>query len=239
MPLIHLDNLQPFQAVNLLSDPGRIAGPKVIPSCMMIRIDWTLLTGKVGHNVMYAAWSGSPSISTTLADSLKAAFVNGAVWTTLAAFIPAGTSLKSVTLLDVRNATSSEVVSTSAAVPGSGTGNSPGDELAVVLTLKTANRGPSGRGRIYVPMNAQGTAGPAGVISAGAVSALSAWGQSNLKAAIDSQVGPMSLGLPARAAYTSPITGRSFPARAAQTLVITQTVCRNNTWDTQRRRGLK
>jgi hypothetical protein len=239
MPLIRLSDLEQFAAVNLNSDLGHIAGPKIIPNCAMVRINWNLTDGKVGHNVMYASWSGTPSLSATLAESLRAAFVAGTPWSTLAAFFGTTTSLASVTLLDVRSNNATEINSTGAATPGVSGGTLMPDEVAAVITLRTAGRGPSGRGRIYVPGWASNAQGSGGVMGAAVVAALTNWAVTNVKAAIDSQLGPLSLGLPARAAYTSPVTGRVFPARPAGTVVVTSVVCRNNTWDSQRRRGLK
>src|SRR4029453_2524292 len=236
--IVAFDSLQPFQAVNLLSDPGHIAGPVVIPNACRIRINWNLGDGKVAHNICYAQWNGTPALTVALADSVKAALVNGATWTALAAFINTATSLASVTLLDVRSATATEVTSAAAATVGAGTAALP-DEVAVVLTLRTANRGPSGRGRIYIPGFAQAAMQSGNVISPGAVTAVTNWGQSNLMPAASTTVGPLALGLPARSAYTSPTTGRIFPARAATTVIVTSTICRNNTWDSQRRRGLQ
>jgi hypothetical protein len=237
--MVALSSLEQFAAVNLNSDLGHLAGPKIIPNCAMIRLNWNLTNTKVAHNILYASWSGTPSLTVALADSLKTAFVGGATWTTLAGFIPSTTSLASVTLQDVRTATATEITSIAAATPGGAGGAAIPDEVALCLTLRTANRGPSGRGRIYVPGWAINAIGAGGVVGAAIVAALSAWGTTNLKAAIDSQVGPMSLGLPARAAYTSLATGRVFPARAATTVVVTSLSCRNNSWDSQRRRGNK
>lgn len=239
MPVILLENLQQFAAVNLLSDPGRIAGPKVIPSAAMVRINWNFVSGKVGHNVLYATFNGTPALSTSLADAIKAAITTGAAWTALAGFMHTGASLAGITLLDVRDAVHSEINSTTAAVPGtSATTTAIPDEVAICVTLRTASRGPSGRGRMYLG----GFAGNAiqntpGIVS-GLVTAGTNWSEL-VRTTITSQLGAQVLGLPARAAYTSALTGRVFPARAATTIPVTQAIVRNNTWDSQRRRGLK
>lgn len=240
MRIVPVESLQQFAAVQLLSDPGHIAGPVVIPNAMRIRLNWTLGNGKVAHNILYAQWTGSPTISTSLADTVKNGLVNGGTWTTLAAFLVTTASLTSVTLQDARTAVAAEFTSTVAATPGTGAGPQMPDEVAAVVTLRTGNRGPSGRGRIYIPgWITTGTIGAGGVIAATVVTALQNWATTNLKGTIDSTVGPLSLGLPGRAAYTSDRTGRQFPARAATTVTVTSCQVRNNTWDSQRRRGLR
>lgn len=239
MPVVFLENVQQFAAVNLLLDPGRIAGPKVIPSCAMVRINWNLVSGKVGHNVLYATYNGTPALSTALADAIKAAITTGATWTALAAFMHVNASLASVTLLDVRDAVHAEINSTTAAAPGtSATTTALPDEVAVCVTLRTASRGPSGRGRFYVPCWAgNAIQGPPGILP-GVITATTNWAEL-VRTTIGSQIGTQVIGLPARAAYTSPTTGRQFPARAATTVPVTQALVRNNSWDSQRRRGLR
>jgi hypothetical protein len=61
----------------------------------------------------------------------------------------------------------------------------------------------------------------------------------SLSPTISSNLGAMVLGLTHRAAYTSPITGRQFPDRPAGVIPLTGLAVRGNTWDSQRRRGLK
>lgn len=239
MRLVALSDLTQFAAVNITSDPGRLPGPKVIPNCALFRLNWTLGDGKTAHNICYGAYTGSPALSVTQANSGMSFLTSGGVWTALAAFIHPTCLLASVTLLDVRSNTGTEITSTLPAVPGTSTGTALPDEVAANITLRTANRGPSGRGRVYIPGWATNALGAGNVIAAGAVTALNNWASSILPGAIATAVGPMQLGLPARQAYTSPITGRNFPARAATTVPITSLVVRDNHWDSQRRRGLR
>lgn len=239
MRLVNLSNLQPFQAVNLLSDPGSIAGPKVIPNCCQVRLNWSQPNGKQAHMFAYANWSGSPPLSTTVATNLFNQIFTGAAWSTLQPFLATTGSIQSLTLLDIRTTTGIEFTSTGAAQPGTSTGTAYPEETAICITLKTANRGQSGRGRMYLPILATTAGGAGGLIAAACVTAVTNWAANNLKPQIDSQLGQMSLALPARAAYTSPVTGRQFPARNAQTVPIIQVLCRDNHWDSQRKRGLR
>ena len=237
MRTLRLENLQPFQAINLLSDPGAIPGPVVIPDCAMFRINWNLTNGKMASNVLHARWTGTPVLTPAVAEAARAALVAGSQWSGLAGFLAPGAALASVTLLDMRSATATAVQSTGAATPGTSVGTAQPDEVSLTVTLRTANRGPSGRGRFYVPGFATNALGTGGVAAAAAVAALTAW-LGNINTAIG-PIGPLALALPARQAYVSDATGRVFPARAASTVLVNAMLVRNNTWDSQRRRGLK
>lgn len=238
-PLLRLDSFEPFQAINLLLDPGAIPGPVVIPNCARVRLNWNLTGGTVAHNVLYAQYDGDPGLSPAVAEAIRSSITAPGNWTTLAGFIAPTASLAGVTVLDVRDATSTEFNSTGSAVPGTSTGTALPDEVAAVVTLRTGNRGPAGRGRMYLPGFATNAGGTGGVIAAACVTAITAWASTQLANAIATNVGTLSLGLRARAAYTSPITGRVFPARPAAAVPVTSIVCRDNHWDSQRRRGLK
>jgi hypothetical protein len=237
--IVRLDSLQQFAAINTLSDPGYINGPKVIPNACMVRLNWQLTDGKVAHNVLYATYNGTPALSTVLAQQVFAAISTGASWTALAAFLIPTSTLTGVTLLDVRSNVGTEFQSTGAPVPGTSTGTALPDEVAAAVKLSTLNRGPSGRGRYYIPGFASNAVGAGGVIAAGCVTAINNWAGNVANSGLSAIIGPQVLGLPARAAYTSPITGRNFPARNAQTVALTGVQMKDNHWDSQRRRGLK
>ena len=236
-PIMRLDQVQQFAAINLLVDPGAIHGPKIIPNTAQIKLNWSLTDGRIAHNFLYANYTGSPAFTNTIAQQVYAALIAGAGWTGMAAFIASTTSLTGVSLLDIRSSAGHEFNSTGAAAPGTAAGVALPDEVAICVTLGTANRGPSGRGRIYLPGWASGAAGTSGTINAATVSAITAW-LNNVGTAVGI-IGGMVLALPARQAYTSPVTGRQFPARAAGNVPITTLAVRDNHWDSQRRRGLK
>lgn len=239
MPIRRFDALQQFAAVDVLSDPGYLPGPAVIPNACMVRLNWSLVNGRIAHNILYAQYSGSPALSTALADTIFTGITNPAQWTALAAFLAPGCQLTGVTLVDVRSLTGLEFTSTAAAKPGTGAGKAMPDEVALVVTLKTNTRGASGRGRFYIPGWTGDAVGANGVVLAGAVTAASNWADGVVRPAITGTIGAMALGLRGRQAYTSPITGRQFPARQATTLPILAATVKDNHWDSQRRRGLK
>lgn len=235
--ILNLDNVSTFQATSL-TDGGYLPGPKIIPNTCMVRLNWSLTDGKIGHNVMYVNYTGTPALSSAVAQSVFAALTTGANWTALSAMLATTTSLTGVTVLDIRSSTGTAFDSTGAAVPGTAPGVALPDEVAAVVTARTALRGPSGRGRIYIPgWSGTATAG-GGIMSGPAVTALTNWAGGTMNGALQ-LIGVPVIAHPARQAYTSLATGRHFDARPAGNVPITTYAVRDNHWDSQRRRGLK
>jgi hypothetical protein len=238
-PVLRYDAVQQFAAINVLTDPGYLPGPKVIPNTAQVVLNWNLTDAKVAHNVLYAQYTGTPAFTAAVAQAIFAAITTGAQWTAFAGFLATTTSLRSVSILDIRSTTGVLFTSTGTAAPGTAAGAALPDEVALAVRLSTAERGPSGRGRYYVPGWAINAIGTSGTVAAAAVTALQSWAQIAVSGALSSNIGAQVLGLPARAAYTSPITGRQFPARSARNVALTAITVPDNHWDSQRRRGLK
>lgn len=238
MPLINLANYQQLAAINVLSDPGHIAGPIIIPNAVQVILDWTTASGRGAKNILYGSVGGSFTPTATIADAILTALTTGASWTAFAALISSSTALAHVILRDVRSANQPLVSSTQAAHPGTNASISLPNEVALVVTLRTALTGQANRGRMYLPGygSDQNTAG--NVVVAGAVTATQNWINNNFFAALSGQGLTWSLGHPARAAYTGS-TGAQHPARVASLVPITLGLVRDNHWDSQRRRGLK
>lgn len=205
----------------------------------MVILRWSLTNGKLARNVMWGQHTAATPPTTAIADALFSAIKTGGGWTGLAAFLATGTQLLGVTLLDVRVANQVGVDSTSAAVPGTSASAALPDEVALVYTIRTARSGPGGRGRVFLPGFATNALGTGGMAAAAAVTAVNTWIGSTVGPAITTNVGPWALGLQARQAYTSPTTGRQFPARQDVALPVGQGSAANNRWDTQRKRGLR
>ena len=237
MPIIRLENFTPFQAINVLSDPGHIGGPVIIPSCAQITLNWTLDSGRIGHCVLYGRYSGSYAGTQTQANALMAALTTGGAFSALAAFWSTTQGLSTVSLRDV-NTQDNPIVSSNAGV-GVGSSASPSlpNEVALVSTLRTAKAGRSGRGRMYVPCWATNALGAGNVAAAAAVTALNNW-TATFTSALSGQGYVWVLGLPHRIAYTG-TTGTQHPDRPATSVPVTSSVVRDNHWDSQRRRGLK
>lgn len=238
MPIIRFDQLQQFAAVNILSDPGAVGGPVVIPFGVQINIAWTLADGKTGHNITYGRTAGVPAPTVAQAQAIFSALTSGAQWTALAASLSNSTALASVSLTSVHTAGLPTVSSTGTAVSGSNAALALPNEVALVVTLRTSFRGASNRGRVYIPGYAVDQVIAGNVASATAVSNTGAW-VNNWKSVFSSQGLTWAIGQRERSAYIGS-TGTSHPARAANVNVDVQFAqVRDNHWDSQRRRGLR
>lgn len=238
MPFIDISRFQQFTAINLSSDPGAIGGPVIVPQCAQIVLVWLLESGKQGHNVLYGQYSGGFAGTPQQATSMLQALTSAPSWAPLAAFLPTTTSLGSLYIRDV-NAPNQPIISaTGGGLAGVSASPSLPNEVAVCVTLRTARVGRANRGRLYLPGFATNALGAGNIIAAGAVTAIQNWVQV-LFTAMSGQGYTWSLGHRARAAYVSPKTGVSYPARPAGSLQISAATVRDNHWDSQRRRGLK
>lgn len=235
--VVALENFQQFTAINLLSDPGHIGGPVVIPNAAKFMLVWQLADGKLGRNVLGGIVQSSFNATPSLAEAMRAQVVSGAGWTTLAGFLSTGVSLLRVELLDLRTPNAPVVASTGAATPGTSASPALPSEVALCLTLRSGGTGASNRGRVYQPGWATNSLGAADVVAAGAVTALQNFA-TNLSAGVSAAGGQWAILKPARASYTGS-TGTVHPARSASAVAVTATLVRDNHWDSQRRRGLK
>jgi hypothetical protein len=237
-PIVSLASLQQFAAVNLTLDQGAIRGPVHIPLCAAIGFQWTLASGKIAHNVLYGRFSGSFAGTVAQCNGIMTALTTGPNWTALAAQLAPTAAFSAVTIRNVDVINQPLLQSTNVAVPGTGTGTEMPDEVAAVITLRTAMVGPQNRGRVFVPGFATNAIGASNTIAAAAVTALTNWG-GIIQGALSAQGYVWVLGQKERAAYTSIKTGRVFPPRPATSAAITNATVRDNHWDTIRRRGLK
>jgi hypothetical protein len=236
--IVNLANLQPFQAVNLLSDPGAIGGPIVIPSACQVVFAWQCPDSKFGLNVLYGNIGAGFTPTAAIADALKTALTSGAAWTALALQLFTGSGFSAVRLRDVRSANNPFISSATTVVPGtSSSATALPSEVSLAVTLRTARTGPGARGRFYVPCWTPFAQSTTDTVTAGAVTALQNWAN-GIPAIFAAQGLTLCLGLPARAAYTG-TTGTIHQARVAQTMPVTSLLVRDNHWDSQRRRGLK
>lgn len=239
MRLIALTDLQQFAAVNLSDDPGAIGGKLKIPFCVQITLRFQLFSGKVGHVVTYGKYVGPFSGNATTAQTIFANLSTGANWTAMASKLSNSVSFLGVDIRDLNVTDQPLFSSTGAAVPGTdAAGIQLPSEVCIACTTHTALAGKSGRGRMYFAGFTSSSQGAGDTVSAATITAINNW--ANTFFSVFNGVGyQWSLGLKERAAYTSPKTGTSFPHRDATTVPITTVACRDNHWDTQRRRGLR
>jgi hypothetical protein len=237
MPIVRLDNLQQFAAVNLTSDPGYDASNRTIPSCVEVTLAWGLEDGHTAHNVMHARYGAGFTPSTAIATAIFNGLTSGTQWDALKIFLATATFAAQVTLRDLNAPNQPIIPSANAGVPGTSASPSLPNETAAVITLRTAQVGPGFRGRIYFPGWATNALGAGNIIAAGAVTALTNWA-STIPTVLSGQGLQFALGQHSRIAYTGS-GGKPHPARPANTVLITSQTVRDNHWDTIRKRGLK
>lgn len=235
--LYSLDALQQFTAVKLQSDPGIDPADRKIPSCAEINIAWNLPDGKQAHNVLHGRYSGAYAATQAQANSIMTGLTTGAQWTALAGFLHTTALLASVSIRDRAVDNAPYITSSNSAVPGTSAGTIMPDELAIVATLRTAFTGPQHRGRIYLCGFATNAVGSGGTVAATCVTAVTNWA-GIIAGVLNAQGYLFSIAHMHRVAYTGS-TGTIHDERPAGTVPVLTAVCRDNHWDSQRRRGLK
>lgn len=232
-----LDSLQTFQAVKLLSDPGYDPSDHRVPNCAEIRFNWTNDSGVTSHNVLHGSYSGTFNGSQAQANAIHGALTTGVNWTNLAAFFATTTGFTGISIRD-RNVENAPYID-SAVTSKPGTSASPAlpNEVAAVITLRTAFTGPAHRGRIYIGGWATNALGAGNVIAAAAQGALGTWA-TIIAGAFSAQGYILCIAHPHRLAYTG-TDGTQHAERPAGTVPVTIAGVRDNHWDTQRRRGLR
>jgi hypothetical protein len=235
--IVNLANFEQFAAINVLADPGYDPNNRTIPSCVEVRLDFALDSGKIAHCVLHARYAAGFTPSTAIATAIWTGLSSGSAWSSLAAFLSAGTNFGNVVLRDLNAPNQPFVPGAATAAPGTSASPALPNETAAVITLRTGQVGPGFRGRIYIPGWATNALGSGNVIAAAAVTALSTWANT-IPTVLTGQGLSFAIGQHSRVAYTG-TGGRQHPARAANTVLISSQTVRDNHWDTQRRRGLK
>jgi len=218
-----------------MADPGRIAGPEILPNGIQVRLLWNLPNGKQAVNVLHGQVAGGFGPTQAIAEAIFSNIKGAAAWTTYRAFLNSGVSFAGVDLRDMRTANQPLVASTSGADAGTGAGTAlpPGD--ALVVTERTAGAGRAFRGRVYLPGFDSTALAAGGVASAGAVTASQGF-VAAVQSALTAQGITLAIAQPARAEYTG-TGGATHPARAAAMAPVTSIVTRNAIFDHQRRRS--
>jgi hypothetical protein len=235
--LIALDQLQQFTAVQLLSDPGAIGGPKLCPSVAEIVMVWTLSGGKIAHNVMHGRYTGTFAGTVAQANSIVTALTTGGPYTAFATHLASTTALGQVYIRDIAVPNQPAINSTLFGPPGTGAGVAMPNEVALCITAHTALAGRANRGRIYIPGWHTAATAADNTVVAQAVTDLQGWANT-IQGAVTASGYQLVIAQPARQAYIGS-TGTSHPARPAGSTTVSSLFVRDNHWDSQRRRGLK
>lgn len=235
--VVNLANFEQFSAINFLSDPGSIGGPKLVPSCAQIGIVWALPGGKFGHNVLTGRYTGAFAGSVAQANSMLTALVTGVPAGAFLSHISSSAVLGGLTIRDIAVPNGALIQSTTNGAAGTGAGVALPNEVAVVVTEHTAAAGRANRGRMYIPGWTVAAVNADNTVLAAAITDLQAWANT-VQNALNGAGYQLVIGQPARAAYIGS-TGTSHPARPAGSTTVQSLVVRDNHFDSQRRRGLR
>lgn len=240
MPYIDLSQYQQLAVINLVSDLGHIKGKEawILPDGIRVTLQWSLSSGNFAHCVLYGRAQTAFVPTVTVADAIFTGLTTGAGYGLLKGFMPSSAAFSKVILRDMRAIDQPDIESDMSAVPGTGTGAPLPDEVALAVTLRTAKVGQGNRGRFYLGAWGTTALGTGNEVADGAVTAAQSFAN-DIFSVFAAQSLPWVLGLPHRAAYTSPKTGAPIPERPAVCLTVTQHIVRDKHWDSQRRRGLK
>lgn len=220
----------------------------VVPNSAQLRIVWGLSGSSISAvNVLGLSITGSVTFDQTLANTLDAMVKAAFTSSTLNAHVHPSHTLFAAAVRDVRTADQPEYFGTGAQVAGTEPSADPlPTGIALVVSLKTARAGPSGRGRVYLTGFTEADNTTAHIASAALITAAG-----NFISTIRTNLGTSGLALAvlARAAERKAVTTETFhadgsvssvvenhPARSASSAVVTSVVVRNNLWDSQRRR---
>lgn len=210
-----------------------VVGPVVIPNCVECRILWTI-GARTFANVVHgqsaggaaATDAGAQAIFSGLSTQFSGSGWNGMVHPTV--------SLFAVELKSLHNPNLVQHVSTGAAVPGTATGAGAPMNVALVVTLRTANSGRAFRGRVYLGGLADVALGNMLDSSTAANTAAAAF-ITGLMTVMSSNSMPMCIAQRALQAGTDK-KGNPLPARAANIVPVTTASVINPRLDSQRRR---
>lgn len=209
------------------------AGAVVIPNCVETKILWTIGSrtfSNIFHGQSAAGVAATDANAQAIMSGLSTQFTSSG-WS---AMVHPSVSLFAVELKSLHTANLVQHVSTGAAVPGAATGAGAPMNVALVVTLRTANSGRAFRGRSYLGGLADIALSNMLDTSAAANTAAAAF-VTGLMTVMAAASLPMCVAQRALQAGTD-IKGNPLPARAANVVPVTLAQVINPRVDSQRRR---
>jgi hypothetical protein len=214
--------------------PGYIPGPLVIPLTWQVRLAWILPNGRIATNVLHAIVpsGGDPDTDTcnALFDDIAAATETTAYF----AFLAGTTALQFLDIRDLRVANMALVQSSSGAVPGTGTLHALPEEVALVVTLRSALAGRAHRGRVYLTGYDASAIDTAGHAVAGLTAGATDW-MNMVRSTFLGHGISLGIGHRGHAEYVN-AKGATIAAEEPGTDLVTSCIVQDNVFDSQRRR---
>lgn len=217
------------------SSPGYHRGPLVIPGCVEVVLRWAMANSRFATNVLHAENSFSVGVNEGLCNAIFDFIAADARWTAYALCLNSGTGLQQVKIRNLDVALAPQFESTSTQIIGTGTAGTVPESVALVVTLKSAVAGRTGRGRTYltgfdtdfVDGNGHATSG----LTAAATDFMKCVSDALVASSLDLCVAHRE-----HDEYTSPSTGLTVLASPASTARVEQIIVQDNVFDSQRRR---
>lgn len=217
-------------------DGGRIPGAAAVNAVLEIRQIISLENGKPASNVFHGFYTTPPANIQTVANALFTSLSNA--WATaLGAHMSVGTVFERVEVRDMTAPTNPIFIGTGTPVSGNDATGAIPAEMSAVLTENVALRGKGLKGRAYLAGWGNSANGAGGVIGATTVTAINTYGTA-VQSAITAQGLQPCVAQVARQQYTG-LTGTLHQLRPMGHALVNSYTCRDNHWDSQRRRGLR
>lgn len=199
----------------------------VVPNAGQMRLIWSLGGQLYALNVMGVVNTGNIAITQALTNTIGTAIKSALTSSGMGAFVHTTVALANIGLRDVRTANTAEFLDTGGAVAGTATGDILPPQIALCITLRTAQAGRSFRGRVYLPGFGETSNTVLGVVSS--TTTMVAFVTAVKSALVASSLDLGVLSRPAPAAT---------PPRSGFVTTVTSIVARDAVWDTQRRRAV-
>lgn len=198
----------------------------VVANAAQLRLIWGVGGQLYALNVLGVVANAVP-ITQALTNTLGTAIKGSLASSGHASNLHTTVTLANIGLRDIRTPNQFEFLDTGGPTAGTGTGDLLPPQIALCITLRTAQAGASYRGRIYLPgfAEALNTAGGTAIGTAVAI----AW-----VAAIQSALVAQSMNL----GVLSRPDAERVPPKVGWITPVTAIVCRDAVWDTQRRRAV-
>ncbi len=206
--------------------------PLVLASAVVVRIGWSF-NGVLGFNVLGGSVGGGFANSQAHANALATAIAVSLTSSGLKALLATTTELLTVGIRDVRTANEVEYSGDAGPVVGTGSGDPLPNELAAVVTLRTAKAGKSFRGRSYFSGAIVAESDASGHIVAGFNTAIVAF-----MTAVQANMGTegITLCVLSRPRYANLLPPLDIQTYGGNLTPVTSITARDTQWDSQRRR---
>lgn len=205
----------------------------VIPAGALIRLVWSRSGAPYAVNVLGAQNTGSAVFGQALANTIGAAIKGAFTSSGFGARVSSDFALATIGVRNINTANQAEFTDSGAAVAGTNASDPLPAQTCLVVTLRTANAGPSYRGRVYLPGFAEDTNDTNGACLA-AASADALTFISAIQTIIDAN--GLTSAVLSRPRDARTIPARTITAKAGFLTPVTAAVVRDLVWDTQRRR---